>query len=480
MVNGIVKKNVNDPWACDTLGYRSLGATFTNLIKSVNEAKVISIEAGFGWGKTFFRKAWAQHLRDYGEVAIEIDAQQSDHSGDAVVTFLGALMAALPEKEQSKFLNAWSTGKKLAWGDMKIGATVLARKAGEEAVESLDNMLSKDGETSKIDEILTSFGENVSHALSTQVAAQLSAEQVRSREMPQQLAELRQTLTQDTGTDRVVILIDELERCHPDYAIALLEAMKLAFNEDGYVFVLFVNREYLENLAEHRFGAFGSEGGEGYLDKFIDLRLKLAPKPEAKAEAARQIVLQYPEFEPYGDDPEFGLERAGQVAFDAVQACGPTMRQIKRTLERVELVIRCHRGEPMDVPLLVCLAFNETNLGGLVLKRVLSRASLTAVAGAELVKKMNEASLAAAGQSGWERERRLENEFRHKVHEEYPELIALPSERFDLPDDQNYHPWWRVVAFLAPHYLPMYEAMLNAAHHLQTGTDEANDDSENA
>ncbi|MBY5986356.1 P-loop NTPase fold protein [Roseovarius atlanticus] len=453
----------DNPWVSDVLQYGKLGSTFTNLIKSIDGAKVISIEAGFGWGKTFFRRAWAEHLRQEDEVVIEIDAQQSDHSGDPVVTFLGALMLALPDNQQSAFLKAWSSGKKLAWGGMKIGASVVARKAGEEFVDALSDKLSADGEMSKLDEILTAFGENVSRALSAQVAAQLAAEDVRSREMPEQLAELRSSLTKDHDTDRVVILIDELDRCHPDYAIALLEAMKIAFNEEGFVFVLFVNAEYLENLAKHRFGEFAGESGEGYLDKFIDLRLKLAPSVKAKADAARQIVLQLPDYEPYGDHAEFSKERAGQVAFDAITRCNPSMRQIKRTLERVELVIRCYPNEPMDLPLLLCIAFHEVGRDHFSRNDVLSRSSLTPERGRELVQRIDDPK------REWDpkRERRVRAELEEIVRTEYPELLQLPEERFELPDEEPYYPYWRVINFLAPRYLLSHDAMLSAVHQIQ-------------
>lgn len=43
-----------NPWKDDLLGYAALGKTYTNLIQSIDDSKVISIEAGFGRGKTFF------------------------------------------------------------------------------------------------------------------------------------------------------------------------------------------------------------------------------------------------------------------------------------------------------------------------------------------------------------------------------------------------------------------------------------------
>ncbi|WP_216825772.1 hypothetical protein [Ruegeria sp. EL01] len=82
-------------WDHDLLDYEHIGNTFTNLIKSMEITKVISIEAGFGRGKTFFRKAWSEQLRQSGETVIEVDVQQSDHSGDPIVTLLGALVEAV-------------------------------------------------------------------------------------------------------------------------------------------------------------------------------------------------------------------------------------------------------------------------------------------------------------------------------------------------------------------------------------------------
>lgn len=88
-------------WANDRLGYRTAGESFTRLITTTDQSKVLSIEAGFGRGKTFFRRNWAQQLVAAGETVVEIDAQLTDHTGDPVVTFVGALADALPHGETS-------------------------------------------------------------------------------------------------------------------------------------------------------------------------------------------------------------------------------------------------------------------------------------------------------------------------------------------------------------------------------------------
>lgn len=223
-----------DPWEQDLLGFKKLGDAYTNLVQSIDDTKVISIEAGFGRGKTFFREAWAKHLRAQGEIVVEIDAQQSDHSGDPVVTFLGALVAELPKEDKSSAQKAIGVGKKYAGLATRTVTRVLVKNAAEELFEDLtEGALDKVEGMETLEETVKELGEGMSKLAGNLIAAQLAAEQVRQKEMPEQLKALHAALTEKVETGRVVIIIDELDRCHPDYAIALLEAMKLVFPAQG-------------------------------------------------------------------------------------------------------------------------------------------------------------------------------------------------------------------------------------------------------
>lgn len=141
------------------------------------------------------------------------------------------------------------------------------------------------------------------------------------------LAELRKALTDGKDSDRVIVLIDELDRCHPDYALALLEAMKLVFNLDGFVFVLMVNADHLERLAAHRFGAVGE--GERYIGKFVDLRLQLPRSEEWLSNAVFDIAKDLPLAIPFGDGPEFGVERAARLASQIAPKSGLSIQNLR-------------------------------------------------------------------------------------------------------------------------------------------------------
>jgi len=74
--------------------------------------------------------------------------------------------------------------------------------------------------------------------------------------------------------NRLVIFIDELDRCKPDYAIRLLERIKHYFEDDRITFVFSVNLEQLQHTIEAHYGA-GFDATR-YLDKFFDLHISLA------------------------------------------------------------------------------------------------------------------------------------------------------------------------------------------------------------
>lgn len=73
--------------------------------------------------------------------------------------------------------------------------------------------------------------------------------------------------------DKLVVFIDELDRCRPSFAVELLEIIKHYFNNDKLIFVLSTNLKEFQYCIKHYYG----EGFDGwkYLDRFIDIRITL-------------------------------------------------------------------------------------------------------------------------------------------------------------------------------------------------------------
>ena len=79
--------------------------------------------------------------------------------------------------------------------------------------------------------------------------------------------------------NRLVIFIDELDRCKPTYAIKLLERIKHYFNQEQITFVFSTNIQELNKTICSYYGQGFS--ADRYLDRFFNLRLQL-PKVDVE------------------------------------------------------------------------------------------------------------------------------------------------------------------------------------------------------
>ena len=90
------------------------------------------------------------------------------------------------------------------------------------------------------------------------------------------LQDLACTLSQARANRPLIVIIDELDRCRPTYAIELLETAKHLFSVDNIVFVLGIN---IVEMSHSIRALYGSKfDAEGYLRRFIDFDYRL---PEA-------------------------------------------------------------------------------------------------------------------------------------------------------------------------------------------------------
>lgn len=443
---------MSDIWEDDRLGYAKIGESFSRLVRTIKDGRVISIEAGFGRGKTFFRKKWAEQLREEGQVVIELDVLRSDHSGDAMVTLLGAMTDAVPKEETARREKAFKSAKKLGALAARTGARVLLRAGAEEVIEHLSET-AQDKVGDDLKGVVESVGEGLSNEAGKIIAAQLVAEKARA-DLPKTLQDLRAALVGEDTDKPVIVIVDELDRCHPDYAIAFLEAMKVTFQEAGFVFCLMVNADYLETLAKHRFGS--SDTGEKYLDKFVDLRLKLAPSPDAKKAAVAQLVEQLPLAIPFGEDEAFSTKSAGEMAGRIAQDHDVSFRRVERVLLKVETALRLYADRPLDVSLLLVMAFEDAIGPSLETKRYLKRSELTPEMGEKIREDFETTPRSMSeGEAFFPR-------LQHQEKERFGPLYHLPLERYGEGVQENTFPVAKVFLYLAPQYLPSHRDVLDA------------------
>jgi len=276
----------HDYWATDMLGreadaqflYNFLVGQLTKRRKAGGTASyVLNVDADWGGGKTYFLEGLARDIEERGHLVARINAWKDDHASDPYV----AIMAAI-EKQFAPFMETpgpvrktWDTAKRSGGPiAVRIGGAILkglAKKHVGVDFEDLTALVEFEGE---FNDVAADAAKAASQELEKLFDASLNALIKGFNETDGAMGDFRAKLSAAIGAMSgqkkapLFILIDELDRCRPTYAVALLERVKHLFDVDGIVFVFATNADQLQHSIA---GAYGAQfDGFRYLKRFFD------------------------------------------------------------------------------------------------------------------------------------------------------------------------------------------------------------------
>ncbi len=212
----------DEPFKHDLLDRRDKAEVLTSLVSNVEGPCTMAVDAAWGAGKTTFLKMWAQYLRNQGFPVVEFNAWETDASGDPFVALTTEITEQLKGTADSSKLDEVATHAKEVIRKLTPGVIRFLAGFVPGAGSELGHILS-----ARAEEAMAGYFDQ------KQSAAQFKAS----------LQELANSLRESSGDKPTIVLIDELDRCRPSYAIELLETAKHIFGVDNVVFVLAVNRE---------------------------------------------------------------------------------------------------------------------------------------------------------------------------------------------------------------------------------------------
>ena len=129
--------------------------------------------------------------------------------------------------------------------------------------------------------------------------------------------------------DRMIIFIDDLDRCMPEVALQVLEALKLYLNIENLIFVVGVDREVIDTLVSEHYKDLGlnPEKSANYLAKMFQVEVTLEPS-EGQVEAfLDEQLTDLPYWKDQLDDvPQEALRRV------ILKLAGRNPRELKRLL----------------------------------------------------------------------------------------------------------------------------------------------------
>ncbi len=273
----------------DKLSRKTTGDKLSELVERIDDPMVIALDGAWGSGKSFFLKCWVgEHLKreENTTQTVYFDAFKHDYLDDPLVALTGAIanrFRTSEDQQQEENEKRTQNLKKTAWAISKAAGRIGLSAVTFGATEILSDLG---------DEIAQSAGEEAKAFLSKEKGDKQAdqfwgAHQAKIAAMDAfrlALADLTELKSENGAeakpTKKLVIVVDELDRCRPDYALSLLETTKHFFDVDGVHFVLGVNLTQLQNSVRARYGS-GTEA-DAYLQKFYSLKFKLPNKIQYK------------------------------------------------------------------------------------------------------------------------------------------------------------------------------------------------------
>jgi hypothetical protein len=235
----------------------------------VEGSLVVSLNAGFGSGKTTFLDMWKNDLTtrrkagNFDPLPISLNAWENDFCGDPLLSVLTGMIDALdqwnPKDAKEKKNTLIEATKDIGWFTLGL-ANGVTSKVGINAVAA-GNLAEQKKEKRAADapknpDFITAYQERTSA-----------------------FKNLKAAITKVFGgpSAKAIIFVDELDRCRPDFAIDYLETIKHVFDIEGLIFVLAIDQQQLANSAKSLFGQ--DLNFPEYYRKFSHRTIDL-PKPE--------------------------------------------------------------------------------------------------------------------------------------------------------------------------------------------------------
>lgn len=239
---------------------------FIEILTSLEDSCSIALDGRWGSGKTFFVKQVKMVLDAHNDFV-----EKEDNTNIEDVRRVRALHYQGNEPEMDPqvcvYYDAWENDSDED-PVLSLVYTILKSVNSDFSFKS----------TSFIDiasNILEIFeGKNISNTIKSLKGNDPLATLKKEKDVAMLVEDFLTSLLPEKG-NRLVVFVDELDRCKPTYAVRLLERIKHYFCNDRITFVFSVNICELQKTIRQYYGS--DFDGSRYLDRFFDLRISLAP-----------------------------------------------------------------------------------------------------------------------------------------------------------------------------------------------------------
>jgi len=237
------------------------------LYQNIEHGSVSILHGRWGTGKSTFARKLKVHLESDGFSVSYFDAFANDYTESPFL----ALNAHFIREIELSGNSATDSGKKIKAHAAKAGRHILTAgaKIGVKAItlgliggpEIVD--------LGKIAEDISEEAGEISEAAAKRILENFADSESEFAAFRSAISGLPKALAGESSViGKTVVIIDELDRCRPDFAIGILEILKHLFDADDLHFLLVTNRDFLKESVRAKYGL--DSHADEYLEKFYD------------------------------------------------------------------------------------------------------------------------------------------------------------------------------------------------------------------
>ncbi|MBD2103933.1 P-loop NTPase fold protein [Leptolyngbya sp. FACHB-261] len=323
----------DNPFHNDALNRKELEPPLTQFVTQASGPFVLALDSSWGSGKTTFLRMWQLKLAETGHACLYLNAWKTDFTQEPLVAVVGELSSAI-----ESFAPTGQQG------------TALRRhmKKARQVAESIAKRSILVGVKLATIGILDT--KDLTEKIISDLASDIVEDRIKNYEKGKsEIEEFRKSLASLAGeveklrpdvSAKVVIIIDELDRCRPTYAVQLLERIKHLFDVPGVVFILGIDRSQLNHSIRALYGS--DFNAQGYLKRFIDVDYRL-PEPKAgdycsylfKCFGIEELISKRKT-----RNKQYELQALRDFLGCFMSAAGMTLREQEQTVARLRIVLQ--------------------------------------------------------------------------------------------------------------------------------------------
>lgn len=273
----------------------------------------VGVFGSWGSGKSSFMRMWQDLLTGApSDRAVWFNPWKYDQKVEVWAALLQSLLAEVAFEEERGGERVTRMARAVSWLGLRAGAGIAANLASGGLVPAADV-------TSVIDAVTA---ENRQHY------AEINRFEA-------DFAAAVDAVLPPGG--KLFVFVDDLDRCTPESALSVLEAMKLFIGDARCVFVLAMDIDLLGSIASTKFGSEVAADGGAYLEKIIQLPFHL---PRIQFAAVRRAF-----------GPALGDLGADPVLWKLIETgLGHNPRRVKRFVNVLNLALAIRRRDTSVSP----------------------------------------------------------------------------------------------------------------------------------